>query len=85
VRNLARPSQPNRPEQLRVRAGGQGGEPVVVAAERVETVLESWLVETCWWTRRPINRRYWEVVTRRGRRLVVFHDLDSGGWFTHAA
>jgi len=84
MRKLARPPTPNCPERLPVDARGDG-EPVVVGGERVESVLESWLIQTGWWTRRPINRRYWEIVTQRGRRLVVFHDLDSGGWFTHAA
>jgi hypothetical protein len=84
MRKLARPAQPNQPELLLVNARGDG-EPIQVASERVEAVLESWLIETGWWTSRPINRRYWEIVTRQGRRLVVFHDLDSGRWFTHTA
>lgn len=84
MRKLARPSQPNQPEPLPVNARGDG-EPAVVAGEQVETVNESWLIETGWWTGRPINRRYWEIVTRPGRCLVVFHDLDSGRWFTHTA
>jgi hypothetical protein len=84
MRKLARPAQPNQPEPLAVSARNDGG-PVVVAGERVETVLDSWLIETGWWTSRPINRRYWEIVTRRGQRLVVFRDLDRGGWFTQAA
>ncbi len=29
----------------------------------------------------PLRRRYWELVSARGRNLVVFHDLCSGGWF----
>ena len=44
---------------------------------------ESWLVEDRWWTDRPLRRRYWEVVTPRGRDLVVFRDLDGGGWYRH--
>jgi hypothetical protein len=83
LRKLARPPQPNQPEPLPVNA--RDGEPIQVVGERVEAVLESWLIETAWWTDRPINRRYWEIVTHQGQRLVVFHDLDSGGWFTHAA
>jgi hypothetical protein len=84
MRKLARPPQPNQPEPLPVNARGDG-QPAVVAGERVEAVLESWLIETAWWTSRPINRRYWEIVTHQGRRLVVFHDLDSGRWFTQTA
>lgn len=50
--------------------------------ERVEAVRESWLVEDRWWTDTPLRRRYWELVSVRGRNSVVFHDLCSDGWFT---
>jgi hypothetical protein len=55
-----------------------------VDGEEIELVRESWLVEDRWWTARPLRRRYWEVVSRRGRNVVVFHDLQSGDWFTQA-
>jgi hypothetical protein len=58
-----------------------GGRPVVVEGERVESVRETWLVEDRWWTDGPLRRRYWEVVTVRGRDLVVFHELEHGEWF----
>lgn len=57
------------------------GRPVVVEGDRVESVRETWLVEDRWWTDRPLRRRYWEVVTARGADLVVFHELEHGGWF----
>jgi CO dehydrogenase/acetyl-CoA synthase delta subunit len=60
---------------------GDGGRPLIVAGQDVDAVRESWLVEDRWWTGRPLRRRYWEVVTVRGRNLVVFHDLVTGGWF----
>jgi hypothetical protein len=53
-----------------------------VDGERIEAVRESWLVEDCWWTDRPLRRRYWEMVSARGRNLIAFHDLCAGGWFT---
>jgi hypothetical protein len=46
-------------------------------------VRESWLIEDRWWTDRPLCRRYWEVVTVDGRDLVVFRDLEAGGWYRH--
>jgi hypothetical protein len=67
-----------------VRAGAEG-RPRVVDGREIESVRESWLVEDRWWAERPLRRRYWEVVDARGRNLVVFHDLRSGGWFTQAA
>lgn len=70
----------NLPHAARVRV--HGGVPCEVDGERVEAVRESWLVEDRWWTERPLRRRYWELVSTRGRNLIVFHDLCSGDWFT---
>ena len=60
---------------------GPGGCPARVDGREVDAVRESWLVEDRWWTQRPVRRRYWEVVTTCGRNVVVFHDLEAGGWF----
>jgi CO dehydrogenase/acetyl-CoA synthase delta subunit len=49
----------------------------------VVAVRESWLIEDRWWTERPLRRRYWELVTIDGRDLVVFRDLEAGGWYGH--
>lgn len=68
------------PEPVEVRAGLQG-RPEAVGGQAVETVRESWLVEDRWWTGAPVRRRYWELVSARGRNLVVFHELESGAWF----
>lgn len=81
----------NLPRLVRVRSG-KAGVPHTVDGERIELVRESWLVEDRWWTGRPLRRRYWELVSVRGRNLVVFHDLSaaegpgaSGGWFAQLA
>jgi hypothetical protein len=68
------------PRRATVRATA-GGRPVKVEGDRVESVRETWLVEDRWWTHRPVRRRYWEVVTASGRDVVVFHELERGGWF----
>ena len=73
----------NLPRPARV-SSGPGGAPTRVDGQQVELVRESWLVEDRWWTGQPLRRRYWEVVSARGRNLVVYHDL-AGGWFTQAA
>jgi hypothetical protein len=57
------------------------GMPTRVNGEAVELLRESWLVEDRWWTAEPVRRRYWELVSERGRNVVVFRDLRSGGWF----
>jgi hypothetical protein len=59
--------------------------PLAVEGERVEAVRESWLIEDRWWTEQPLRRRYHELVSVQGRNLVVFHDLQTGGWFRQAA
>jgi hypothetical protein len=69
------------PEPADVLAG-PGGRPLAVDRHEVVAVRESWLIEDRWWTDRPLRRRYWEVVTADGRDLVVYRDLESGGWFS---
>jgi hypothetical protein len=69
----------NLPRPALVRWGD--GMPKEVNGEAVEQLRESWLVEDRWWTTEPLRRRYWELVSERGRNMVVFHDLRSGGWF----
>jgi hypothetical protein len=69
------------PHPVRVLAG-EGGRPVAVEGRAVEAVRESWLVEDRWWTDAPLRRRYWEVVCAGGRDLVVYRELEGGGWFT---
>ena len=68
------------PVPIRVQASPLDGRPLRVDGDTVEAVRESWLVEDRWWTEAPLRRRYWEVVTAQGRNLVVFRDLESGGW-----
>ena len=57
------------------------GRPAAIDGRAVEAVRESWLVEDRWWTDAPLRRRYWEIVTADGRDLVVYRDLEEGGWF----
>ncbi|MGA9875936.1 MAG: hypothetical protein WBQ21_09010 [Solirubrobacteraceae bacterium] len=77
---MSRPRALNLPRPARVRASA--GVPHEVNGERIELVRESWLVEDRWWTARPLRRRYWELLSVRGRNVVVFRDLTSlDGWF----
>jgi hypothetical protein len=80
---MSRPRALNLPRAARVRA--HGSSPYEINGERVEAVRESWLVEDRWWTENPLRRRYWELVSVRGRNLVVYHDLFAGGWFTQGS
>ena len=69
------------PVRARVRASGDDGRPLAIDGAGVDAVRESWLVEDRWWTEEPLRRRYWEVVTRDGRNLVVFRELTEGCWY----
>ena len=81
---MSRPRRILEPQAVRV-AAGAGGCPEQVAGHPIEFVRESWLVEDRWWTETPLRRRYWEVVTDDGRDLVVFRDLQAGGWYQQRA
>jgi len=72
------------PQPVRVLPGA-GGRPERIEDRAVEAVRESWLIEDRWWTEAPLRRRYWEVVTADGRNVVVFRDLETGGWYAQPA
>lgn len=74
VRRLGEP----RPAEVRAAPDGR---PLWVDGERVEAIVETWLLEDRWWTEQPLRRRMWEVVTVRGRAIVVHRDLVDGDWW----
>ncbi len=49
----------------------------------VAAVRDDWLVQDRWWTDRPVNRHYFELVLDPGRVAVVYLDGPGGGWFAH--
>ena len=81
---MSGPKRLNAPQTVRVRADARGC-PLSVHGRLVDAVRESWLIEDRWWTDEPLRRRYWDVVTRDGRNLVVYRDLVGGGWFAQRA
>ena len=72
------------PRSVSVQAGA-GGVPVAVRGMPVEAMREDWVVEDRWWTRKPLRRRYFELVLSDGRNVVVFHDLARGRWLLQRA
>jgi hypothetical protein len=58
---------------------------VVLGGRRraVAAVRDEWLVQDRWWTDRPVDRHYFELVLDPGRVAVVFRDVRAGGWFAH--
>lgn len=75
-----------RPVDVAVDAGGR---PRSVGGIEVEAVREQWLVEDGWWTPKPLQRLYFELVLANGRNTVVFRepaDPDSRAiWFEQRA
>ena len=78
---MTAPKSLGRPRPVTV-AVGAGGLPVTLGGKRVDSVLEDWLVEDCWWTKRPLRRRYVELVLDPGSCVLVFRDLTTGSWFS---
>jgi hypothetical protein len=72
------------PRTAGVRADG-GGTPLAVGGIAVEAVREEWWVEDRWWTTDPLRRRYYELALADGRCVVVFRELEGGGWFSQRA
>jgi hypothetical protein len=73
------------PSPIEVEANGDGV-PLRIAGARVEAVREQWLVEDRWWTPKPLQRMYFEVVLANGRNLVVFREPPDGTrWYEQRA
>ena len=72
------------PVPTEVRADAHGL-PLAVSDAQVDAVREEWVVEDLWWAGKPLRRRYFELVLGDGRNLVVFRDLEGGGWYAQRA
>jgi hypothetical protein len=72
------------PKAIRVQVDPRG-KPIAVGGVRVETVRRDWMHRFAWWTDEPLLRRYYEVITVTGRRVVVFRDMLTDGWFSQQA
>ena len=70
----------NKPIPVPVQVGADG-RPRMVGLLSVSAVREEWLVEDGWWTRRPLRRRYFELVLEDGSNVVVFSEPEDGRWF----
>ena len=70
----------NKPWPIPVQVGADG-RPRMVGLLAVDAVREEWLVEDGLWTRRPLRRRYFELVLEDGSNVVVFSEPEDGRWF----
>jgi hypothetical protein len=74
----------NVPQAIRVQVDDRG-RPLVIDGVRVETVKRDWLNGFAWWRDKPVRRRYYEVTTVTGGRVVVFRDVLADRWFSQQA
>ena len=74
-----RPNRVNKPWPVPVQVDSDGT-PKTVGRLAVESVREEWLVEDGWWTQKPLQRRYFELVVSDGSDVVVFREPD-GRWY----
>ena len=65
--------------------GHADGTPRSVNRRDVAVLREEWRVVDRWWTEEPVSRRYFDVVLESGQHAAVFHDEETGGWFSQNA
>lgn len=74
------------PRPVRVDEDGREGAPAALELDgrrrAVVAVRDDWLVQDLWWTDRPIDRHYFELVLDPGRVVVAFREA-AGDWFAH--
>ncbi len=73
-----RPGRLNKPWPVPVQTYPDGS-PRAVGRLAVESIREEWLVEDGWWTQKPLQRRYFELVLEDGSDVVVFAEPASNG------
>jgi hypothetical protein len=65
-------------------AGGAPRSVEIGGRRRVVTAIrDDWLVQDLWWTDRPVDRHYYELVTEPGRLVLAYHDAVDGSWHVH--
>ena len=73
-----------RPAEVEAAPGGVPRAVVLRGRRRgVVAVRDDWLVQDRWWTDRPVDRHYFELVLDPGRVAVVYRDIRAGAWFAH--
>jgi len=81
----ARPTRRlNAPRPALVEAHADGA-PHRVNRQDVALVREEWRIVDRWWTEEPVDRCYFDLVLETGENTVVYHDGETGAWFTQRA
>ena len=74
------------PRAAGVEADGDGvPRSVEVAGRRraVTAVRDDWRVQDLWWTGRPVDRHYYELVVEPGRLVLAYRDAIDASWHVH--
>ena len=73
----------NGPRRVEVRASA-AGVPTALRRNRtwllVADVLDRYRTDDRWWTERPVERTYYELLLEDGRTATVFRDEIEGSW-----
>ena len=59
------------------------GLPIAVRAPRrqpITDIIDRWRIDDEWWRSETISRLYYVVILKSGQRLVIYKELDNGGW-----
>ena len=78
---VSSPGMLNAPRAIRVRVDSRG-RPVAVDGVQVKEVTRGWLNGFGWWWEKPLRRRYYEVLTVSGGRVVLFRDTFTDRWYS---
>jgi hypothetical protein len=74
-----------RPARLTCDAGGVPQAVTIGGRTReVVAIRDDWLVQDLWWTGRPVDRRYFELVVEPGRVVTAYREGEGGPWFIHS-
>jgi hypothetical protein len=49
--------------------------------QSVSAIEDTWRLDDEWWRREPLARLYYTVRLTSGQRLVLYKDLNNGGWY----
>ena len=74
------------PRPARVETDPRGAPSALLLGPRrlaVTAIRDDWLVQDRWWTDRPVERHYYELVLESGRLATVYHDRLAGRWLMH--
>lgn len=73
----------NAPESVRVEEDASGL-PLAVGEKRRQAAIsieDRWRIDDEWWRAEPVTRLYYNVLLASGRRLVLYKDIATGGWY----